>query len=588
MKKVFTLMMFALFAVGANAQTWKASSTAPEAETALMDNELVTIKTVSETKTGGFKYTFDDIAFTNYIQVRTDGDANESAPTGGVQKENTALVVTAHKNVNVTFYFRRQKGSNGYDKDDNKDMLCYAQNGKSYESEESVFQSDDSYGYVKKTYSFVEDGIYTIHRNGSTLQVGGFVVSEPANDPAAAPTFNPAGGDIQAFSKITLTSDGTVYYQWQDAETTLTKDSEGWTAGSTVEVPNIAGTKYLYAYATNGEGLESEVVSATYNITEFTLTAVTEKTWTFTTADGWSAEDIATGEKVCRDNLILTGGDNFKLDGKVLALGGSGNETSRNVQFIVAPKSRITIKCASTGDASRTVKISSNGSVLGTIDTPTNKAAGTGYVNYTGADNATLFVYSGGSGINIYSIEVKPLPTSDTKEVTDAGWATYIPELDAQFKDGDAYIVTSVDKENGVVLIEGVTEVPANTPVLLKDEGNKEITFIDSANPVSNNLLKVYNAADAAGNDAYVLAKDEEEGAGFKKWTGTDAGLTGHAVLWQPSSAARGFFALDGEATGIKSVATSVEDGAIYDLQGRRVAQPKSGLYIVNGKKVVK
>ena len=38
-------------------------------------------------------------------------------------------------------------------------------------------------------------------------------------------------------------------------------------------------------------------------------------------------------------------------------------------------------------------------------------------------------------------------------------------------------------------------------------------------------------------------------------------------------------------ATGIKEVSDSTSDGYIYDLQGRRVANPTHGLYIINGKK---
>jgi hypothetical protein len=42
--------------------------------------------------------------------------------------------------------------------------------------------------------------------------------------------------------------------------------------------------------------------------------------------------------------------------------------------------------------------------------------------------------------------------------------------------------------------------------------------------------------------------------------------------------------------TGIKNLtpALSQGEGAWYDLQGRRVAQPTKGLYITNGRKVVK
>lgn len=52
----------------------------------------------------------------------------------------------------------------------------------------------------------------------------------------------------------------------------------------------------------------------------------------------------------------------------------------------------------------------------------------------------------------------------------------------------------------------------------------------------------------------------------------------------------KGIFSdLEGEVTGINSVNATEKkfDGTVYDLSGRKVAQPARGLYIVNGKKVV-
>lgn len=59
-----------------------------------------------------------------------------------------------------------------------------------------------------------------------------------------------------------------------------------------------------------------------------------------------------------------------------------------------------------------------------------------------------------------------------------------------------------------------------------------------------------------------------------------------------PSAGARSFtFSVDGEATGIISIekdgSINVEE-TVYDLQGRKVTNPKHGLYIINGKKVMK
>jgi hypothetical protein len=83
----------------------------------------------------------------------------------------------------------------------------------------------------------------------------------------------------------------------------------------------------------------------------------------------------------------------------------------------------------------------------------------------------------------------------------------------------------------------------------------------------------------------------------------------GHKLTWPNASANikgfRGYFQLkgaaveansfemnfEGDVTGITSVQDSgfrvQGSNAVYDLQGRRVAQPAKGLYIVNGKKVI-
>ena len=170
MKKLFTLVTFALIAaLGASAQTWKAGAEAPEAGAKLIDNDLVTVSTVSPTTANQVKngdepesVTIGDYSFGYNIQVRTDSpDPSADNPTGGVIEGSTALVVTAKKDVDVTFYFRRQKGSAGFDKDDNKDLLCWSQNSAKFQSEEELIPSpdDEAYAYAKNTYKFAEGGV---------------------------------------------------------------------------------------------------------------------------------------------------------------------------------------------------------------------------------------------------------------------------------------------------------------------------------------------------------------------------------------------------------------------------------------------
>ena len=49
------------------------------------------------------------------------------------------------------------------------------------------------------------------------------------------------------------------------------------------------------------------------------------------------------------------------------------------------------------------------------------------------------------------------------------------------------------------------------------------------------------------------------------------------AYLWKPL-----------DPTGIKNVKANVEDGAYYNLAGQKVANPEKGVFIHNGKKIVK
>lgn len=149
--------------------------------------------------------------------------------------------------------------------------------------------------------------------------------------------------------------------------------------------------------------------------------------------------------------------------------------------------------------------------------------------------------------------------------------------------------------------------IPANTGVLLYSLAetadyytveNKTVDAISSA----DNMLKPAPANGGeftAENDYkyYKLAYNDyaaKTGLGFY-WGAPEGGKffvkAGTAYLAVPAgeNAAKGF-TLNGEATGIEGVNANVENAkAIYNLNGQRVASmAKPGLYIVNGKKVVR
>ena len=152
--------------------------------------------------------------------------------------------------------------------------------------------------------------------------------------------------------------------------------------------------------------------------------------------------------------------------------------------------------------------------------------------------------------------------------VTSDGWATYVTPYALRFDEGDAYIVnTTGDK---VVYLESVTDVPTDTPVILKGEGTKTATVLTTADAITDNKLAV---SDGTVTECYVLAK-KINGVGFYKWTG---GALSAGRVYLPTS-----------VVGVNEVRgrRSEGRGEVYDLQGRKVLKPTQGLYIVNGKRV--
>lgn len=166
---------------------------------------------------------------------------------------------------------------------------------------------------------------------------------------------------------------------------------------------------------------------------------------------------------------------------------------------------------------------------------------------------------------------------------------------------------SSTDVAIGDGTLSGVY-VPANTGVLIKSSesnitcyvvANKSVSAIDE----SRNMLKpaptnggVFTSA--AGKIYYKLAYDDffaKKDLGF--YYGADAGgaffvKSETAYLAVPIAKAEGAkaFVLDDETTAINGISTRNDQAeTVYNLNGQRVASmAKSGLYIVNGKKVVR
>ena len=224
----------------------------------------------------------------------------------------------------------------------------------------------------------------------------------------------------------------------------------------------------------------------------------------------------------------------------------------------------------------------------GSLDYPLTK--GLKKIEFSGdSDDGSTQTY----GLGTCYIEPKPI----TATVSSLKWATYGVNAPINYGSADpsglkAYIAYVED--NKVKLTE-VNKVPANTAVILYANVNTNTeytlsTTAETTDVVSANKLHVSDGT-VEGDEStiYVLAKGDK-GVGFYLLGNGHKLAAGKAYLKIQNGVAqaRQFIGFDDNATGIDNIEHSTPHiEQYYDLQGRRVAQPTKGLYIVNGKKVI-
>ena len=194
--------------------------------------------------------------------------------------------------------------------------------------------------------------------------------------------------------------------------------------------------------------------------------------------------------------------------------------------------------------------------------------------------------------------------------VTDAGWATLylgypaeIPALSGE--EAGVYIITGKKNDNWLELVkveEGRT-LPANTGVLVKaDAGTYDFVYSsDAAENVEGNLLEgtlTDEIITKENGSYYVLWNDEVEGVGFRNTMHNGDGSifvnkANKAYLHLPEASNVSFygFYISNEEDGTTAIEAVVENAetVIFDLAGRKVSEITApGIYIVNGKKVIK
>ena len=186
---------------------------------------------------------------------------------------------------------------------------------------------------------------------------------------------------------------------------------------------------------------------------------------------------------------------------------------------------------------------------------------------------------------NIVLKEPVILGEAVTFTVGSANWASFSCGRNVDLGTATGYAVKFMGT---YVELIPVTEVPANNAVLIEGEGGYSFNIIPSAAAIADNDLQISDGnVIGDGSTIYALGKKNGE-VGFCKVADGEAVPAGKAYLVLVPNAPD-FLGFDGGTTSISELNVKGQaEGEYFNLAGQRVAQPTKGLYIVNGKKVIK
>ena len=216
---------------------------------------------------------------------------------------------------------------------------------------------------------------------------------------------------------------------------------------------------------------------------------------------------------------------------------------------------------------------------------------------FAGCTSLTLVTLKSSPVIGSYAIPSAATVTMNLTANSAGGayWMTFYNQNYGFEADANTQIFKAALTGTKLELTELTTDkiVPKDKPVILKSTAGPIVmtkTTTASGNDFSSNSLQGVATAVGKTSDGttYVL-NNRSQGVGFYRLaTGKTLGV-GKAYLTYSGALAPEFLGFGNETTAISTIEKmrNVENETFYDLQGRRVAQPTKGLYIVNGKKVV-
>lgn len=218
------------------------------------------------------------------------------------------------------------------------------------------------------------------------------------------------------------------------------------------------------------------------------------------------------------------------------------------------------------------------------------------YDNTTAVDRNGSYS-AGNCDWTMEEVEWLPIPVSNTYGIgtfyspVNIAITDYWYTKDSRLK----FYIGSIENDY-LVLTKLENNIPAETPVVIEYVSGSEyknnssyLKIAASAETVSgqdNDLRGTLETIDKPAGNIYTLqpATQDAQELTFCLYTGST--LKGCKAYLPAASPVKGIRYNTGETTGIEGVATEKANKEIFDLSGRRVQNPTSGLYIINGQKV--
>ena len=561
MKKIFTLLVMALMAIGVQAQGTYAIAVgdAPKAGSKITSVDNITL-TYGVSSGADFKaakaYTFADTQFVAF----TEGNGTNGSADGGTlyifePTEDGTITVCVVLNADKAFYV--------------------LEDGKALDDFNGIKKSEKYYGTFEFTVK--AGSVYKVYCTGSKLGFAGFaysVVDSNKTYEITGVTVNGTSLGSDDFETLLSTKaltiddlfDSLPVVKYTLKTTTLNDDQ----TTTTVEEENTAdfenkqatlragGKKYVITFTGIAEVLNVEEETTVYlskeDIANRLYLSVTTDNWQERTIDGTTY------------NLYNLSSDGRKINIKVS--GASFIEV-----FVYNTNTGRSYKVNETVVEHGGARVESSGLIEIPSTEPTVTIQGTG--------NAVYPFYV------VFYNEMPAVPVT----ITSCGYATLTSDQALDFSGVEgltAFIATGIDGDK--VKTQAIESAPANTGLILKGEAGATYDIpVFTGNPDDVSANKMVGDAKASitldDNEGYILSKND--GKFHPCSAGTLAAGKAYLAI-APQSAKVLDIELD-DPTAISAVTAEQQNADVYNLQGVRVSNTsQKGVYIVNGKKIVK